>query len=59
MIPPLCPYHHEITFEIKKSDHKCVWLGIASLEVLTKMKYENSYKSDGPNYWIWQAGGDE
>lgn len=23
------------------------------------MNFENVYKGNGPNYWIWQAGGDE
>lgn len=59
IVPPLCPFHNEITLEIKKSDHKCVWLGVADLEVLTKMNYENTYKGDGHGYWIWQAGGDD
>lgn len=59
VVPPLCPFHNEVTFEIRKSEHKCIWVGVADLSLLASTKYENSYKGDGAGYWIWQAGGDE
>ena len=43
---------------MKKSEHKCIWLGIADLDVIKAVKYENSYKGEGASYWIWEAGGD-
>lgn len=58
VLPALTPYRSEIKMRVKKSENKCVWVGISDLKSLEESGYVNTYKKEGANYWLWQAGGD-
>ena len=55
-MPALTPYKNEITFEVMKSENKCIWIGLGDLNCLRESSFANSYKQEGHTYWIWQAG---